>query len=193
MDGVVRLRSALIVVDMLRENLHGESRVARTGRAIIPSINRLIAGCREMEMPIIFACDSFLPQDFLFRSRVKPHCIRGTEGCKVVDEIAMEASDLVLEKRRLSAFFKTDLDQTLRTWGIEQVAVCGITTPYCVLTTALDAVSHDFYSVIIKDCTASQSEERHDTILNLYANGPLFPLLRVMDSHQFLEEQKGPP
>ena len=48
--------------------------------------------------------------------------------------------DMVLPKRRFSAFFKTDLDQTLRTLDVDTVLVGGISTNFCVLTTALDAV-----------------------------------------------------
>ena len=185
------MRAALIVVDMLKDNLEGGSKVAVAGRAIIPQINRVISACREVAAPVVFACDSFLKEDFLFRSRVRPHCIRGTEGCRVVEEITKSPEDLVVEKRRFSAFFKTDLDQTLRTLKVDTVALCGITTPYCVLTTALDAVSNDFYSIILRDCTASPNQEVQNTILELYSNGPLFPLLRVLDSRRFIEELKG--
>ncbi len=182
------MRIALIVVDMLKDNLKGEHSVAKTARTIVPRINRLIAGCRERNVPIIFACDSFLLQDFLFKSRMKPHCIRGTEGCQVVEELDRTPEDFVLEKRRLSAFFKTDLDQTLRTLGIETVAICGITAPYCVLITALDAVSNDFCAVILRDCTASRDEHENEAIMEMYREGPLYPLLRVMESEEFLEE-----
>ena len=182
------MRAALIVVDMLKDNIKGEHKVARAGRALIPRINKMISACRRKDVPIVFACDSFLPQDFLFKSRMKPHCIRGTEGVRVVEELDKAPEDLVLEKRRLSAFFKTDLDQTLRTLGIDTVAICGITGPYCVLTTALDAVSNDFFAVILKDCTASANERTNEAIMEIYENGPLHPLLRVMESSKFLEE-----
>ncbi len=185
------MRAALIVVDMLKDNLKGEHGVAKAGRAIIPRINRLIAACRERDIPIVFACDSFLPQDFLFKSRLRPHCIRGTEGVQVVEELDMVPGDMVLEKRRLSAFFKTDLDQTLRTLGVDTVAVCGITAPYCVLATALDAVSNDFRAVILRDCTASHDRETQEAVMEIYEKGPLYPLLRVMDSEEFIGELEG--
>lgn len=185
------MRSALIVVDMLKDNLQGGHSVARAGRALIPRINSVISACRKVGMPIIFACDSFLLQDFLFKSRLKPHCIRGTQRCQVVEELDRSPGDLVVEKRRLSAFFKTDLDQTLRTLGVDTVVLCGITAPYCVLTTALDAVSHDFYAVILRDCTASHDEKTHQAVMEIYGKGPLYPLLRVMDSGEFLEGLKN--
>ena len=186
------MKAALVVVDMVRDNLRGDHPVARAARALVPKINGLIVACRDRGVPIIFACDSFLPQDFLFRSRLKPHCIRGTSGCQVVEDLDRSPRDMVVEKRRLSAFFKTDLDQTLRTLGVELVAVCGITAPYCVLTTALDAVSHDFHTVIIEDCTLSVDQETHEAFLAIYRKSPLNPIFRIMREEEFLKELDSP-
>ena len=97
-------------------------------------------------------------------------------------------TDIVLPKRRFSAFFKTDLDMTLRLLQIDTVAVTGITTHFCVLTTALDALCHDFRAVILEDCSAAPTPEIHQRTLDNYRRNPLYPLLRVMDSSAFLQE-----
>ncbi|MBU2516689.1 MAG: cysteine hydrolase, partial [Proteobacteria bacterium] len=139
------MKTAVVVVDMVKDNLetslHGG--VAERGKSIVPMVNRLTAGARQKGWPVIFATDSFLPGDYLFRGRMKDHSLRGTVGAEVSDLLTQEPGDTWLPKRRMSAFFKTDLDQTLRLWGVERVAACGLMTPYCVLTTALDAVSND--------------------------------------------------
>lgn len=182
---------ALIVVDMVKDNLKGQHRVAQGARDLVPKINRLITTLRSKGTKIVFACDSFLPEDFIFQSRLTPHCIRGTEGCQVAEGLNLQRGDIIVEKRRFSAFFKTDLDQTLRTLQVNTVAVCGITLPYCVLTTAMDALSHDFSVVILEDCTLSFRDEEHKALTNLYRKGPLYPLLRVMSAEEFLEELEG--
>ncbi len=182
------MKPAVIVVDMLRDNFVDDNPVAREGRKIIPAINRLLDGCRERGIKVIFACDSFYPEDFLFKSKLKSHSLRGTEGSKVVDDIPVKEGDIVLEKRRFSAFFKTDLDQTLRTFGIDTIAVCGMTTTYCVLATAIDGVCHDFYTIILEDCSCAHKEEVHRFMMDLYRKSPLVPILRVMTSHEFLKE-----
>ena len=51
-------------------------------------------------------------------------------------ELEAEESDIIIDKRRFSAFFKTDLDQTLRTYGVDTVAIGGLNTHFCVLATA---------------------------------------------------------
>jgi nicotinamidase/pyrazinamidase len=57
----------------------------------------------------------------------------------------------------------------------------------CVLTTAMDALCHDFKAVIREDCTMSGTLELHLQTLNTYRRHPLVPLLRVLDSDQFFE------
>ena len=182
------MQGAVIVVDMLVDSLSEEHAypIAPHGRAIIPTINRLTAAARARAWPVIFACDSFLPDDFIFGGKMKPHSLRGTEGAMPVAELDREPGDAVLPKRRFSAFFKTDLDQTLRTQGVDTVAVCGISTHFCVITTALDALCHDFHTIIVEDATAAFSPEIHAQTLDLYRRNPLYPLLRVMSADQVL-------
>jgi len=119
---------------------------------------------------------------------MKPHAIRGTEGTKPLSELEPEASDIILDKRRFSAFFKTDLDQTLRTLGVDTVAVGGINTHFCVLATAFDAICNDFATVIIEDISAAFKRDIHDSFLDAYRNSALYPIFRVMTSKDFVEE-----
>ena len=100
--------------------------------------------------------------------------------------MTQEPQDTWLPKRRFSAFFKTDLDQTLRLWGVERVAVCGIMTPFCVLTTALDAVCHDFHAVIVEDATTAPTDEMHQNCLNLYRKTAIYPLITVQSVEELL-------
>jgi nicotinamidase/pyrazinamidase len=184
------MKPAIVIVDMLEDNFNDENRSPITpfARAITESTNRLTEFARSRLIPVIFAMDSFLPGDFIFKGKMKEHSIRGTEGAKVTDELVQCDTDLFLPKRRFSAFFKTDLDQTLRMYGVDTVAVTGITTHWCVLTTALDALSHDFRSYIIEDCCASFNQEMHETTLNSYRKNPLYPLFKIVTSGDFIKE-----
>ena len=184
------MKPAIIVVDMLKDTFREGSKlpITQEGRAILPSLRRLLEETRRRGFPVIFACDSFLKEDFLFKGKMKPHSLRGTKGAEVMDELKLEPSDIFLPKRRFSAFFKTDLDQTLRVFGVDTIVVTGVTAEYCVLTTVIDGVCHDFYTIILEDCTASHKKEIHETCLNLYRKTALFPLLRVMTLDQFLQE-----
>lgn len=185
------MRPAVVIVDMVKDNLKPEYPIAREAEEIIPRINWLLGEARKLGIPVIFACDSFLEGDFIFKGRMKPHSLRGTEGSQVTEKIPMAPTDHYLPKRRFSAFFKTDLDQTLRTWGVDTVAVGGITTNVCVLMTVMDALCHDFSVVWLEDCCAAHKREVHEKTLELYRNFALWPLLRIMKAEEFIKEVKG--
>ena len=184
------MKPAIIVVDMVQDNFHDADHLPITAhaRAMIPALNRLLRESRQQGIPIIFACDSFLEGDFIFQGKMKAHSLRGTPGAEVMEGLDQAPQDIVLPKRRFSAFFKTDLDMTLRLYRIDTVAVTGIATHFCVLTTALDALCHDFRAVILEDCSAAPTPEIHQRTLENYRRNPLYPLLQVMDSTSFLQE-----
>jgi nicotinamidase-related amidase len=184
------MKPAIIVVDMLKDNLKGSPRnpYFQTGKTIIPSLQRLLTEGRKKGFPIIFACDSFLQGDFIFGGKMKVHSLRGTKGAEVIDDLSTGPTDIILPKRRFSAFFKTDLDQTLRTLGIDTIVVTGITTEVCVLMTALDGLSHDFSVILLEDCSASRDKEFHQGCLNLYRDFALSPLFRIITLDEFLKE-----
>ena len=184
------MKPAIIVVDMLKDNLNDSPRnpYYQEGKEIIPNLQRLLKEGRRRGFPVIFACDSFLEGDFIFRSRMKVHSLRGTQGAEVIDDLRPEPADMILPKRRFSAFFKTDLDQTLRVLGMDTIIVTGMTTEVCVLMTAMDGLSHDFSVILLEDCSASRNKEFHQGCLNLYRDFALYPLLRIMTLNEFLKE-----
>lgn len=182
------MHPAVIVVDMLEGNYEHIQTDNRDEVKIIPLVRDFLKQCRSKSIPVIFACDSFLENDFIFKSRMKPHAIRGTSGVSPLPALGIEKTDIILEKRRFSAFFKTDLDQTLRTMGVDTVAVCGIHTHFCVLATALDAVCLDFNSIILEDLSAAYKTEIHENCIEAYRKSAVYPILRVLPSLDFLSE-----
>ena len=184
------MKPALIIVDMLEDNYGDRTNKDREEERIVPLVRDFLKTCRGISVPVIFACDSFLEGDFLFGGRMKPHAIRGTEGARVLHDLEPQSGDTILPKRRFSAFFKTDLDQTLRTWHVDTVAVGGITTHFCVLATAFDAICHDFRTVILEDLCAAHKREIHENTLNAYRRSAIHPLLTVATSSEFLEEYR---
>ena len=184
------MRPAIIIVDMVKDSFRKEQQlpITREAQPIIPRINELMQKGRALGIPIIFACDSFLPDDFIFKGKMKPSSIRGTEGAEVTGLLEVREGDVTLPKRRFSAFFKTDLDQTLRTWNCDTVVVGGITTNVCVLMTALDALCHDFSAILLEDCCAAHKREVHETTIENYRKFALYPLFRIMTAKDFLRE-----
>lgn len=188
-------RTAIIVVDMLKDNVYTQSHsgMGSFARQLIPRIQRVLESARRNGLPVIFANDAFLEDDFIFRETgVKPHAIMGTDGAQVIDEFGPEESDIVLDKRRFSAFLGTNLDHTLREMGVDTIAVAGIGTPVCVLTTVLDGLAHEFRVILLEDCCASFRPEDHEAIISVYRSCLRGPLLKIMPAEEFLSSLVNP-
>lgn len=167
-EAVTSGEKAVIVVDLQKDN------VGRFCQPIIPNVRLLLRKARGKGIPIIFACDSRYPDDFIFKSGHPLSTIRGTEGVKVIDELEPGTGDLFVEKRMLSAFFGTDLDFTLRQKGIKTLIVTGVATWACVLKTVFDAAEMGYEVIVPADCCASPALEGHESALKVMG------LLRVV-------------
>ena len=185
-------KPSLLIIDMVKDSFDEGNHfpITRLAQPLIEPINGLSKAFRKEGWPVVFATDAFKREDFIFSGRMKPHSIEGTKGAEVIDDLDRKKEDLWLPKPKLSAFFRTGLDQWLKQRQITLCAVAGITTPFCVLTTALDAICCDFKAVILEDCTAAGSKEMHEQTLNIYRNSALYPLLTVTSSSQLLSELK---
>jgi nicotinamidase/pyrazinamidase len=183
-------RPALLVIDMVKDTFDDKKNFPITSLAkkIIEPVKALAEAFRKHEWPVVFATDAYKKEDFIFTGRMKPYSLAGTPGGEVIDELAKKDDDLWLPKPRFSAFFRSNLDYWLKERGVTLCAVAGITTNFCVLTTALDAICCDFKAVILEDCTMASTEKIHQEALEIYRKTALYPLLRVMASGPLLSE-----
>jgi nicotinamidase-related amidase len=181
---------ALLIIDMVKDNFVESRNLPITvfARAAIDPLNKLIAVFRDKKWPIVFSTDAFHEADFIFKGRMEPHSLSGTEGAEVIDKLDMQDDDLWLPKPRFSAFFNTSLDNWLREKGVNLCAIGGIATHICVLATVLDAICHDFKTVLLEDCSAAPSKQIHEQTLDSYRRNPLYPLLRVAKSTDLIDE-----
>jgi nicotinamidase-related amidase len=179
------MNPAIIVVDMVKDNLKPEYPISAQIRSILPSIQRLLKEARDRGHRVIYACDSYREKDFIFQGRMKPHSLEGTPGAEVMDELAPAPEDLMVHKRRFSAFFATGLDRMLRTHDVDTIVISGVTTQFCVLMTALDGVCHDFRVIVLEDCCTSHRLETHRATVEIYKQSPLEPLLQFMTLEDF--------
>ena len=181
---------ALVIIDMVKDNFDEKRALPITplARATIAPLNHLIGVFRSQQWPIVFSTDAFQEDDFIFEGRMQPHSLAGTEGAEVFGALDMQPEDFWLPKPRFSAFFDTGLERWLRNKGVSLCAVGGIATHFCVLTTVMDAVCHDFKAVLLEDCSAAFSEQVHQQTLDHYRRNPLYPLLRVAKSTDLVAE-----
>jgi nicotinamidase-related amidase len=78
-----------------------------------------------------------------------------------------EDGEIVITKRRPSAFFGTELALLLRSRGIESVAVIGISTGGCVEATVRDATHHDLYTIVVEDAVGAYDEAVHEAAMTV--------------------------
>jgi len=93
-------------------------------------------------------------------STIAGHNLEGSPQAEILPELGPAPTDYVIRtKKRLSAFYGTDLEILLRIHRIETVILAGINTNTCVLCTAFDAFNRDLRVVVAADAVASMYGE----------------------------------
>ena len=87
-------------------------------------------------------------------------------GAAIHPALAPEPGDVVVTKRRVSAFAGSDLDVVLRAGGIETLALCGIATSGVVLSTLRQAADLDYGLTVLRDACADRDDEVHRVLLD---------------------------
>ncbi len=160
-------KPAILIVDMLNDFCkEGGSMVLKEGEEIYGSIANLIAEGRKHGCPIIYIndCHRAGKYDKEFEKRA-PHCIDGTWGAEVIEELTPLEEDYCIKKRRFSGFFQTDLDLVLRELGVKTVVVTGVVTNICVRSTCHDAFFLGYQVVVPEDCVRATGPREQESTL----------------------------
>jgi len=166
--------NCLLIIDMQNELLHPEGKLYHGGfppefAARVSNVQRLLAAARTKAVPVIFIYTayhpSFVDASPLSPSRKSDSLLEDTWGAKILDEIAPREGEVVIRKRRPSAFFETSLDSTLRGLGARSVFMCGVATNRAVESTARDAFNRDYETFVVSDGTAARSVAAHKASL----------------------------
>ena len=112
--------------------------------------------------------------------------VRGEHGHDIIDEVYPIAGEPIIDKPGKGAFYATDTDTILKTRGIRQLVVCGVTTEVCVQTSVREANDRGYDALVLEDAVASYFPEFQKSALDMIkAQGGIFGF--VGTSADFLE------
>ena len=155
--------------------LHGAVEAVMDKTDMLANTQRVVdaaraAGVTVMHAPITFAKGygelSAHPYGIL-KGVVDGQCfVKGSWGAAIIDELAPQESDIVIEgKRGLDTFASTNLDFILRSKGITTIALGGFLTNCCVESTMRTGYEHGYQVLTLTDCMAATSLEQHDNAI----------------------------
>lgn len=173
-------KSALIVVDVQNDFLPGGALAVKDGDQVVPIINdiqekfKYVVATQDFHPANhgSFAANhtgkkpgEFIELGGLTQILWPVHCVQGSSGADFHSELDQSQWAAVFKKGKnpevdsYSGFFDnarrgdTGLGDYLKSFGIEQVFICGLALDYCVKFTALDAKSLGFETYLISDAT----------------------------------------
>lgn len=156
------------MIDMQRGFLDKESSLCiKMAADTVPACARLIEHCHEKGIPVFFVtrryrADGSDVEHTRYRTWLaggKPLSEEWPESADYPEKFTVLPGDYHIIKPRFSAFFRTELDNILRRLRVDTVILAGTTTPNCIRTTMYDALSLEYNSIVISDCTSSVTEE----------------------------------
>jgi nicotinamidase-related amidase len=118
------------------------------------------------------------------------HCVEGTWGAEIVDELKPRQGDHLIAKKGFGAFANTQLDTVLRNLGVTTCVVTGVTTCVCVSTTVRGGAEHNYRTILVSDAVAEVSRETHEG--ELKTMGRVFADVMTTDEVLTMLERKQP-
>jgi nicotinamidase-related amidase len=184
--------TALLVMDVQRDMV---SRYAGDHPDYLARLSRAIAAAREAGVRVIYVTVWFrhgYPEisagNKWFSTLTATGRLLTGEGAAVASEVAPAPGDVVVTKRRVSAFAGSDLEVLLRAGNVDTLVLSGIATSGVVLSTLREAADRDYRLVVLADGCLDGDAEVHRVLTE-----KVFPRQAdVLTVRQWMDRLAGP-
>lgn len=171
------MKTALLLIDLqkdfFRTEYKDQDRARQVEHQLSENINRLLEIVRQHQIPVFFVITSLQPDGSNWNLRMKDLgsaiCIHGTDGEAILPGIKTDKNDHIIKKTRYSAFFNTNLHETLQSMAIDTLIMGGINTHACIRTSAVDAFMRDYRVFIPEECVASYDHDYHKETMEYFS------------------------
>lgn len=152
------MAKAVLVVDMLNDFVEQDGGLPVPGaKDLVETIGKVKGAAGQYGVLVVYANDAHAQDDPEFNAWPK-HAVKGTYGAQVVEALAPNVGDLVIEKQDLSVFTNKRADRMLKERGIDELYVVGVATEYCVRAATLDALNLGYKVNVVVDGIAGVDE-----------------------------------
>ena len=86
-------------------------------------------------------------------------------GTQIHEEVSPQDGDIVVRKTRVGPFGTTDLDEQLKTKGVETLILAGISTSGVVLSAVRDGHDRDYRLFVLSDLCADPEADVHEFLI----------------------------
>ena len=146
--GIDHARTAILIMDYQNRQMGYLSEDVQ--KELIARANAVLERARRDGIPVVYV-----------------EVLRGerTPEAEIHAAVAPHPGEVVLTKSRVGPFSTTNLDEVLRSRGIDSLVLMGITTSGCVLSTVRWAVDIDYKVIVLSDCCADRDDEVHRVLM----------------------------
>ncbi len=160
--------TALLAMDC-QEGILG-SLVPKEKEKVLTNVKRAIKAARAAKIPVMYVVVQFREgypevseRNTLFKSIKESKRLReGAPDSKICQELTPQPGEVVVTKKRTSAFSGSDLDALLRAKGIDTLVLTGVSSLGVVESTARFAFDMDYRIIVLRDCCSDRDPEAHE-------------------------------
>lgn len=159
-------KTALLVMDVQDAVV----KMLKNSSQIFEPLSSAIKTARANHIPVIYVLMKFREgypelspnnKTFMYYKTSTTIQFDTENGSRIHESVAPLPGDIIIEKKRTSAFTGSDLEVILRAKGINHLVVTGLITSGVVLSTVREAADKDFRLTVLSDCCADIDEEVH--------------------------------